>query len=350
MDKTSDKISVIIPIYNGEKYIVKCLNSVLEQSYKTLEIICINDGSSDNTDKILNQYRIKDNRIIVINKENTGVSNSRNIGLSIATGKYITFVDIDDWLEKNSIKMMYEMIIKNDVDCIRTNYQIINSDNQINCMGESFYSNENIYPHDKYFVKNLMIDLLKGKFKCYTCLLLIKNEIIIDNKIMFCEDVRFCEDKIFYFDILSNINSIRILNNPTYNYFINNESVTRNPYKYENNLLDVLKTVHVISEKTKSQSRFMYLEKKIKTYTLKDVSYLLFQIYNALGIKKSIENYNKVKCNQIFKKCVKESSYFCNDMKGFIDIFLIKIDSVMLLMIYYKLKKNFKKIIKKNNK
>ena len=91
------KLSIIIPVYNVEKYLPKCLDSILNQSFKDFEIICINDGSSDNSLKILEEY--KDKRIIIINKENAGSGVARNAGLEIAKGEYIFFVDGDDWLE-----------------------------------------------------------------------------------------------------------------------------------------------------------------------------------------------------------------------------------------------------------
>ena len=92
-------VSVIIPVYNVEQYLSKCLDSVINQTFKNIEIICINDGSTDNSLKILNEYAMADKRIIVINQENSGVYAARNKGLQIANGKYISFVDSDDWIE-----------------------------------------------------------------------------------------------------------------------------------------------------------------------------------------------------------------------------------------------------------
>jgi len=103
-----NKISVIIPIYNVEKYLKKCLDSVINQTYKNLEIICVNDGSPDNCQKILEEYKTKDNRIIVIEQENRGVSAARNCALSIFTGDFVTFIDPDDWVEFD----FYETAIK----------------------------------------------------------------------------------------------------------------------------------------------------------------------------------------------------------------------------------------------
>ena len=94
-----EKISIIMPIYNCEKYLKRSIESVLNQTYKNLELILINDGSTDNSLKVCREYERKDDRVQVIDKKNGGVSSSRNAGFKIATGEYVTFVDADDWIE-----------------------------------------------------------------------------------------------------------------------------------------------------------------------------------------------------------------------------------------------------------
>ena len=92
------KISVIIPVYNTEQYLKRCLDSIKENTYQYLEIICINDGSTDNSLEILEQYQKDDSRFIIIDQKNSGVSKARNNGLEKATGDYIAFIDSDDWI------------------------------------------------------------------------------------------------------------------------------------------------------------------------------------------------------------------------------------------------------------
>ena len=101
-------ISVIIPIYNVENYLKKCIESVINQTYKNLEIILVNDGSNDNSKNIIDEYSTIDNRIKVINKENGGLSDARNAGIEIAKGDYITFLDSDDWIELNMYEKLYQ--------------------------------------------------------------------------------------------------------------------------------------------------------------------------------------------------------------------------------------------------
>lgn len=103
-----NKVSIIVPIYNTEKYLERCLQSLINQDYKNIEIILINDGSNDNSLAICNKYKNKDNRIIVIDKEHTGVADTRNIGLREATGDYIGFVDSDDYIDKDMFKKLVQ--------------------------------------------------------------------------------------------------------------------------------------------------------------------------------------------------------------------------------------------------
>ena len=102
-----DKISIIVPIYNVEKYLNRCIESLIFQTYKNIQIILIDDGSIDKSGKICDEYKKKDSRIKVIHKKNSGVSNARNIALSQVDGKYLTFVDADDYVSKNYIKELY---------------------------------------------------------------------------------------------------------------------------------------------------------------------------------------------------------------------------------------------------
>ena len=102
----SNQISIIVPIYNTEKYLERCLQSILNQSYRNIEIILVNDGSDDNSLAICNKYKDKDKRIIVIDKKHTGVADTRNIGLEKASGNYIGFVDSDDYIDIDMFKKL----------------------------------------------------------------------------------------------------------------------------------------------------------------------------------------------------------------------------------------------------
>ena len=108
------KISVIIPVYNTAEYLEKCINCIILQTLSDIEVICINDGSTDNSLDILNTYAEKDKRIIIINQENAGQSVARNIGLDIAQGQYVYFVDSDDTIHEQTLEIMYRVADRND--------------------------------------------------------------------------------------------------------------------------------------------------------------------------------------------------------------------------------------------
>ena len=112
MDKNNVKISVIIPIYNSEKWMKKCLDSIVLQTYENLEILCINDGSTDGSLAIMEEYAARDKRIRIINQENKGLSGSRNVGMAEATGEYFTFIDSDDWLQLGTYQKFIDVLQK----------------------------------------------------------------------------------------------------------------------------------------------------------------------------------------------------------------------------------------------
>ncbi|MBQ8784417.1 MAG: glycosyltransferase family 2 protein [Alphaproteobacteria bacterium] len=114
----SHTVTVVIPVYNVEKYLEQCLDSVINQTYKDIEIICINDGSTDNSITILEKYALSDNRIKIISQTNQGISAARNAGIKVATGKYITFLDSDDFLSRDAIEKMVTAIENNYVDFV----------------------------------------------------------------------------------------------------------------------------------------------------------------------------------------------------------------------------------------
>lgn len=122
------KISVLMPIYNAEPFLDECINSVLNQTFTDFEVICINDGSKDNTGKMLNEYATKDQRIRVIHKENTGYGHSMNLAISKANAEYIAFVEPDDTIQVNMLELLYNEVLKNGpVDMVRANYNLLSN-------------------------------------------------------------------------------------------------------------------------------------------------------------------------------------------------------------------------------
>ena len=111
-------ISIIIPVYNVESYLERCVDSVLAQTFEDFEVILVNDGSTDNSPEICDEYLTVDNRIKIIHKDNGGLSSARNSGLDIAKGRYIMFVDSDDWIERNMCQLLYDRIVNTECEMI----------------------------------------------------------------------------------------------------------------------------------------------------------------------------------------------------------------------------------------
>ena len=141
-------ISVIVPVYNAEKYLKKCLDSLVNQSYKDLEIILVNDGSQDGSEKICKDYEEKDSRIILINKNNGGPSSARNLGIEKANGEYLSFIDSDDYLALDFYEKLEKSITKNNADIAFCKYVL--------CYGEKIIKVNTKYKKTKRTTKNKM--------------------------------------------------------------------------------------------------------------------------------------------------------------------------------------------------
>lgn len=177
-------ISVIIPVYNTENYIDRCLDLILNNTYHKLQIICINDGSTDNSFNILNKYRTRDSRIIVINKENGGVSSARNIGLDLADGEYISFIDSDDFILPNYYEYLMEIMTENDADII-------------DCLKGA----EINIPKGKDYKTMTQFEIVKNKsMRSYAAGKIYKRSIIGSNR--FVEGISLHEDCIFNMSII----------------------------------------------------------------------------------------------------------------------------------------------------
>ncbi len=203
------KISVIVPIYNVEKYLKQCLDSIVNQTYKNLEIIIVNDGTKDNSMKIVENY-LQDNRIKVINKENGGLASARNSGLEKVTGKYISFIDSDDWIELN----MYEELVSqiNDEDILIYRY-FSYDDKKKKIVGKKkidFYSQNKL--EDKY----LYVEL-----PCCCWSKLYKKEYLEKNNFKFLEILY--EDVFWNIETIFSTEKIKFIDKRYYYYRVNRD-------------------------------------------------------------------------------------------------------------------------------
>src|SRR5690554_80942 len=196
-------ISIIVPVYNVEKYIDRCMKSIFSQSYQNIEIILINDGSTDNSGSLCDTYLNNNSKIKVIHKTNGGVSSARNVGLELAEGEYIGFVDPDDWIEPSMYESMYNNIKKNNSEICICNYIINNSEScrkielpfELEVLNKKEILNYIIPPLISPNNLDNNIDKMHGG----VWRMLIKNELIKKYKIQF--QLQLMEDKIFNLEI-----------------------------------------------------------------------------------------------------------------------------------------------------
>lgn len=229
-----DTISIIVPSYNSEKYISKCVESLVNQTYSHKEIIVVNDGSTDKTLQILRKLKEKYSEIIIIDKKNGGVSSARNIGIENASGKYIMFVDSDDWCEPQMCEEMIKLANKNNYDMVCCGYYM-DSDNGNNLL--EVVSKDVIEGDD---VNNIGIILNKCNIS-YCVTKLYNKEIINNNNIRFNEELSMGEDAVFTCDYILQINRIALINKAYYHYVrANNESLST---KYINDIDIFIKMV-----------------------------------------------------------------------------------------------------------
>lgn len=227
------KISVIVPVYNGAEFLRSCVDSILAQSFCDLEIILVDDGSTDESPEICERYAAQDKRVICIHQENAGAAAARNSGLKVATGKYIAFVDSDDWIDRDMYETMISAAEERSCDLVICD-----------CVKESETGSQT-YTHElpggsydreamvaQYFPQLLMPDSMEYPVTISNWLLLIRREIIEENRLSFPEGMRFSEDLLFGSEVGYYAQSMTYLKDYTpYHYWQNPASVTHTAFK-----------------------------------------------------------------------------------------------------------------------
>lgn len=303
------EISIIVPVYNADRYLKNCISSILNQSFYNFELILINDGSKDCSGEICDNYASKDKRVKVIHKNNEGVSIARNIGIDMSKGKYIMFCDSDDVIEKDWCRSLYNLYTNNHNYVAVCGFNIINYRNN---------KSENIF---KIFNKDKKINYLKVKdfYELYDKNLLnypwnkiYDAKIIKENKIKFEENITLGEDLLFnlkYFEFVKG--DIVVLNECKYNYILrDNESLDNKYYKDLFGIYTMLyKSIydHMIIFKSDIS---IYIEKFYNSYF-----YMLNRVLkNTFHSKSNMNFIQKIKYNsevmksEEFKKCLRYSN------------------------------------------
>lgn len=211
-------ISLVVPVYNCEKYVGECIESILSQDYSNIELILVNDGSKDNSKNIIEDYSKKDKRIKIINQENSGVSSARNNGMKISKGKYIGFIDADDYVEKDYVSYYYKIIKKNNAEIALT--PMPRKFNEENKRKEHNY--------DKDFVEVWTGAKAAENMLYYNVVIapwnkIISKELIENNNIKFNEKLAFGEGFNFSVDCFQRANKVAVGHKKVYNYRVDNK-------------------------------------------------------------------------------------------------------------------------------
>ena len=212
------KISAIVPVYNTEQYLERCLDSLINQTFKDIEIICINDGSPDNSLSILKRYQAKDSRIKIITKENEGPSCARNDGLKLASGEYTSFVDSDDWIDLDFYEKLYSAAKKYDADIAACGIKRLRSYKwkyHLKIEKEEFTEDNNR--------KFVLCDVPE---KCYVWNKIYRTSEIKKYNLGFEPDTYF-EDRMFTCQVLVNMKKLVVVPEIYYNYWTNSNSIVK---------------------------------------------------------------------------------------------------------------------------
>lgn len=210
------KVSIIVPIYNAEKSVAKMLDSLRKQTLTDFEVIMIDDGSTDKSSAICDEYQLKDKRFKTIHKRNEGVSAARQMGINQACGEYVIHADADDWVESNMLESLYYEAIKTNADIVFCDFFVNESENE-------FYRTQNLKSNFSIDVLHALFQQLHGS----CCNKLVKRACYSKYKCHFPKNIDYCEDLLFWVQLLQHKEiKISYLNKAFYHYVMNTSSIT----------------------------------------------------------------------------------------------------------------------------
>lgn len=291
-------ISVIVPCYNIEHYIENTIKSILNSTYSEIELLLINDGSTDNTSQILKKYEEIDHRVKVIHKNNGGVSSARNIGIDIARGDYIYFLDGDDTIENTLFETALKIFEKNsEIDIFSFGFDIVNEKN-IQLKNYSFKKYDKKLISGREFLNLLFTKKLRQHISSF----IVRKKILKENNIIFPEDVAYCEDQEVQVKLLLNSNLIYYNNKPDSHYLQRETSAMRT----EQINYDAL----IVFRRLKP-----YYENKISTIQLRQNFYNYASIFFIMKWKEGLINKRDedyfLKLNT-YSECLKKTTFTFN--------------------------------------
>lgn len=331
-------VSIIIPVYNAERYLAKCIESILRQTYEAFELVLVDDGARDGSGKICDDFSKKDNRLKVLHIENGGVSRARNIGIEHIRGEYVLFVDSDDYLEENMLEVLVDGIKKEESDLVICGF-----------INENLNSSKEIFPKEKegnYVVEQIATNILRDPYAYIYGVLwnkLFRTNIIKNHQLKFINNVTFGEDFIFNLSYLSQIQKVEVISKGLYHYIrYNNNSLM---YKMVKQQIDSSYYIQSIDKRILIYEYYKKFYEDLLLYEnyKNEINDYLFQYYISTNIElvfAGIERNEKKKCraylsnNTLIKECKKEMErryyikksikHFFSAMKGVLRNRLVK--------------------------
>lgn len=303
------KISVIVPVYNAGKYINRCVDSILAQTFTDFELILVDDGSLDDSLIICKKYVERDNRVNVVSQTNGGPSKARNLGLKMSKGQYITFIDADDYILENYLKALVEGSADFVLSGYTNFYEEFNNEFK-NIPGKNFYIDKNSVE----FLKAIEYIETKGLLAS-PCCKLVKNNLLKDFNIQFDESLNYGEDHLFNLDIISHVSSIKVLNVANYIYTHGSrESLTNRvvPWEIFSIYIDERyeKRIHILNLYDKENVSYRSLiESEHVRYLWQLIHSLYYQEPNTIKRKKIISDIIQCHFEIIFKEVYLPVSY-----------------------------------------
>lgn len=306
------KVSVIVPVYNTEKYIRRCVDSIINQTLKDIEIILVDDGSTDRCPEILDEYSINDNRIIVIHKENEGQGSARNMGLDIAKGEFIGFVDSDDWIDLDMYEKLYERVREQKADMAVCNRRVFNEEDKLSTkvdVGNEVFSNIND-DLTEFIIEHLLYPYTVGG-----CNKIYLKELIDDSNIRFKEVKEVgSEDALFNYCFLISAKIVVSINNTCHNQMAREGSTTRE-YKVGamKRTSKLIENIYKYSEQNEREKDGK-LAAAIMLIFFQQWNYNLIKTYGTSEIKKKLKEEHKQASKNIYFKKAEKSVIFSNSV------------------------------------
>ena len=335
------KISILIPVYKVEKYLRQCLDSVVNQTFRDIEIICANDGSPDNSLSILKEYAQKDDRIKIIDlKERIKTGNLRNLSFTKVSSEYIMFVDSDDWLELNACELAYNKIVKDDTDFVMFGiFEHCESNNTTKRNLNKIQPFYNKFQENPFDIKDIDFPFLANAFCWYK---IYKTNFLLSNNIKF--EKTFYADQFFNVQLFRFAKRISVLYKPLYYYRARNGSVTQKASTWKI-MLEQKNNVLKLAEEYSSIHPWF-----VKSALMANINSILVFFKRFIVLDKDVENdfYNEV--HKIFAYLNK--NYKIKKIKDYIDYKKIKkiakyqrkkkslIDFIENIFSIYKVRKN----------